>query len=419
MRLRNALALGVTAATTGTAVLALAVGPSSAEHGPSQASGSGSGSGSGSESGAAVSRAEDEAGSGSDAGSVLNPGSGLGAGPGVGLRADADADADADSGFRLRKDSGVGSVVAEPEPEAEADAPAGTGSRAGTGSHLDDRTGIGTEAGTEARPVAESGTGTTQRRQPSPCGEVADPEFPIDTRIHRRPGVLVPGAGFRTLEVDLTNTTAEACRGIHPVLVLTDRDRVLRPEQIRLEFYDSEARRWLPVAFDATEEDENVGAFSGFSGLTVPAGGTVTVSVRLAFREDTAPNEVVVNAAIVQRHGADGEWVGESDDVPLTIGPEGTEENPEANPEANPERNPETNPEGNPRGNPRPLPDGTTPPESGDTGLPPVPLPPELAHTGPESIALLAPASGALLLAGASLVVASRRFRRRPDPTAS
>ncbi|MFE5936843.1 hypothetical protein ACFQ69_15785 [Streptomyces sp. NPDC056470] len=409
MRLRNALALGVTAATTGTAVLALAVGPSSAEHGPSQAAGSGSGSGSESGAGAGTSRSEDEAGSGSDAGSVLNPGSGLGTGPGVGLRADAD------SGFLLRKDSGAGSVVAEPDADAEADARAGTGTGAGTGSHLDDRTGIGTEAGTGPRPVAESGTGTTQRRQPSPCGEVTDPAFPIDTRIHRSPGVLVPGAGFRALEVDLTNTTAEACRGIHPVLVLTDRDRVLRPEQIRLEFYDSEARRWLPVAFEATEEDENVGAFSGFSGLTVPAGDTVTVSVRLAFREDTAPNEVVVNAAIVQRHGADGDWVGESDDVPLTIGPEGTEENPEANPESTPE----TNPEGTPRGNPRPVPDGTTPPESGDTGRPPVPLPPELAHTGPESIALIAPASGALLLTGASLVVASRRFRRRPDPRVS
>lgn len=275
MRLRNALALGVTAATTGTAVLALAVGPSSAEPGPS------------------------------------------------------------------------------PEPPT--------------------------------------------------CGAATDPDFPIDTRIHGGPGTYVPGAGFRTFEVDLTNTTAEPCHGIHPVLALADRDRVLQPGQIRLDFYDSEARRWRPVAFEGTEEDENVGVFTdtadirespdtpGFAGFSVPARRTLTVGVRLAFRDDTAPNEVVANAAIVQRQGDDGDWVGESDDYRLTIAAEGTEGDTESAPAE------------------------ATPPRA-DTGLPlPPNLPawPELAHTGTESAGHLVPASGALLVTGSGLLLAARRRSRR------
>ncbi|MGW6567415.1 LPXTG cell wall anchor domain-containing protein [Streptomyces sp. NPDC054975] len=305
MRLRNALALGVTAATTGTAVLALAVGPSSADPAPNQPSG-------------------------------------------------------ADAATR----SGAGS-----DPHRPAPTPA--------------------------------------------CGKATDPGFPIDTRIHGGPTTYVPGAGFRTFQVDLTNTTAEPCRGIHPVLVLADRDRALQPAQIRLEFYDSEARRWRPVAFEGTEEDENVGVFSdvadlsGLSGLPglsgdaggppfvgfdVPAGRTVTVPVRLAFREDAAPNEVVANAAIVQRQGDDGDWVGESGDYRLAIATDGAEEEPESDPaEATPPR--------------------------GDTGIPRPPAldGPELAQSGRESAAPLVPVAGALLLTGAGLLAATRRRRpRRP-----
>ncbi|MEU7009744.1 LPXTG cell wall anchor domain-containing protein [Streptomyces sp. NPDC046332] len=374
MRLRNALALGVTAATTGTAVLALAVGPSSAESGPNPGPGSGS-----------------EAEAGSDSASVLDPGPGLHPAPGLNPGSGAGLRADTDSGFRPRTNADV-DVDADVDADADAASDSGPGPTPG--------------------PAADSGpgSGTRHQQQPLTCGKVTDPEFPIDTRIHGRPGVFVPGAGSRTFEVDLTNTTADACHSIHPVLALADRERVLRPEQIRLDFYDSEARIWRPVAFEATEEDENVGVFTDFSGFTVPAGGTVTVPVRLAFREDTAANEVVANAAIVQRQGADGDWVGESDDFRLAIGPEGTEADPEANPEANSQENAE----GNPEGNPEVAPSRTTPPESGDSGLPPAPTRPELAHTGPDSSALLAPVSGALLLTGASLVAASRRGRRGP-----
>ncbi|MEU4270400.1 hypothetical protein [Streptomyces sp. NPDC026092] len=258
---------------------------------------------------------------------------------------------------------------------------------------------------------------------PAPtCGKATDRDFPIDTRIHGGPGTYVPGAGFRTFEVDLTNTTTEPCHGVHPVLALTDRDRVLQPAQIRLDFYDSEARRWRPVTFEGTEEDENVGVFAEapsaaaaspsatgpaatspsetaavlppFAGFSVPAGRTLTVDVRLAFRDGTAPNEVVANAAIVQRRGDDGDWIGESGGYRLTIAAEGTEEDTESAPAE------------------------SAPPRGDGTGLPrppaavPDPARPELAQTADESTGLLLPVSGALLVAGVALLVAARRERR-------
>ncbi|MDV9193661.1 hypothetical protein R6L23_36565, partial [Streptomyces sp. SR27] len=159
---------------------------------------------------------------------------------------------------------------------------------------------------------------------PAPtCGTPSGSGFPLDTKIHGGPAEYPAGGAPQEWKLDLTNTTDAPCSGIHPVLVLTDRDRVLRPEQIRFEFYDEGSARWWPVAFEATEEAENVGAFTDFGGFAVPAGRTLTVPVRLAFRAGTAPDEVVVNAAIVQRRGADGEWVGESGDYRLTVGPAG------------------------------------------------------------------------------------------------
>ncbi|MEU9706035.1 LPXTG cell wall anchor domain-containing protein [Streptomyces sp. NPDC047981] len=270
---------------------------------------------------------------------------------------------------------------------------------------------------------------------PSPtCGRATDPDFPIDTRILGGPGTYVPGADFRTFEVELTNTTTEPCHGIHPVLALADRDRVLQAGQIRLDFYDSEARSWRPVTFEGTEEDENVGVFADtpgpaatgpaatgpgpaatgpaatgpaatspaatpalppFAGFSVPAGRTLAVGVRLAFREGTVPNEVVANAAVVQRQGDDGDWVGESGDYRLTIAPARAGESPESE-----------------------APAGTAPPRGDTDRLPrpparlPLPAPPQLAETGAESTALLLPVSGALLVAGVVLLVAARRARR-------
>ncbi|MFJ8669079.1 hypothetical protein [Streptomyces sp. NPDC093600] len=307
MRLRNALALGVTAATTGTAVLALTTGPASAASAPATVSA--------------------EPGPAPGPAASPGPGSGLGASPGLGPRSSPGA-----------------------------------------------------------------GPGAERRDTPPSCGKESDPDFPIDTRVQGGPADYVPGGDFRTWNVELTNTTTEPCHSIHPVLVLADRDRVLEPAQIKFDFYDSEARRWRPVRFEGTEEDECVGVFSDFPGLAVPAGRKVTVPVRLAFRADTAPNEVVANAAIVQRKGDDGDWVGESADYRLTITAEGEAEDVR-----------ESSP---------PL--EASPPPKGDTGLPPTRPLPELAQTGDESAATVAltSAAGGLLLTGTALTAAGARRRR-------
>ena len=249
---------------------------------------------------------------------------------------------------------------------------------------------------------------------------------------------------FRSL--DLTNTTDAPCSGIHPVLVLADRARVLKPEQIRFEFYDELAARWRPVTFEATGEAENVGVFTGpdgpdgpdgstdpgasadpgastdpgasarsdgsdplggFGGFAVPAGRTLTVPVRLAFRAEAAPGDVVVNAAVVQRRGIDGDWVGESGDYRLTIGPARTagpaDPVPDTSGAADPSGSPA--PASRPPGSPR----DQEAPVTGDLGS-------ELARTGRQSkeyALLLAPVAVALVLLGAVLVRAHRRPRHR------
>lgn len=238
---------------------------------------------------------------------------------------------------------------------------------------------------------------------PAPsCGTAADGGFPLATRIHGGPDDYAAGGPLQAWKLDLTNTTDASCTGVHPVLVLadSDRDRALRPAQIRFEFYDEGSARWWPVAFETTEEAENVGVFADFGGFAVPAGRTLTVPVRLAFREDTAPDEVVVSAAVVQRRGADGDWVGASGDYRLTVGP--------VAPDAS--------------GTPEPTaeaaePPGRTPtepkvPRSADTAAPR----PELARTGRESgeaALVLAPFAAALVLLGAALVRTARRTALR------
>ncbi|WP_306326578.1 hypothetical protein [Streptomyces venezuelae] len=248
---------------------------------------------------------------------------------------------------------------------------------------------------------------------PAPtCGAPAGAAFPLDTRLHGGPEDYPAGGGLQEWKLDLTNTTAGPCSGIHPVLVLTDSARALRPEQIRFEFYDDGAARWRPVAFEATEEAENVGAFTGFDGFSVPAGRTLTVPVRLAFRAGTVPDEVVVNAAIVQRRGADGDWVGESGDYRLTVGPPDPSGPGDPNDPA-----PDTSGTADPAAPSRPpgtpvRPPGPDAAARGDLGLGGSDH--ELAHTGRESetsARWLAPLAVALVIAGAVLV---RHARRRP-----
>lgn len=186
-------------------------------------------------------------------------------------------------------------------------------------------------------PAAAPGS-VTADQQPA-CGGPGATEFPIGTRIHGGPDTYASGGGYGTWFLDLTNRTSESCRSIHPVLVLTDEDRVLTADQIQLEFSErSHPGVEHRVSWETTDRDEHIGVFGGdgddsFGGFTVPAGRTVTVQVRLAFTSDTSPGRITANAAIVQRQhpgggkgdsdavrkGGDGQWVGESEDYPFTV----------------------------------------------------------------------------------------------------
>ncbi|MEU9287545.1 hypothetical protein AB0D57_23200 [Streptomyces sp. NPDC048275] len=160
--------------------------------------------------------------------------------------------------------------------------------------------------------------GAAENLRPT-CAAPDTRAFPITTRIHGGPSAYEVGGESRTWYIDLTNTTANTCGNIHPIVVLVDDLRSLRPEQTRLEFYDGE--RAHPVAFEKSDEDESVGAFDdGFPGFTVGPGRTLTVKVRLSVTSDAAvPNNVVANAAVVQRHNNDGDWVGESNEYRFRI----------------------------------------------------------------------------------------------------
>lgn len=145
--------------------------------------------------------------------------------------------------------------------------------------------------------------------------------FPLSTRIRGGPATYEAGGGDHTWFIDLRNTTAHPCGNIHPVVVLVDGKRLLRASQPQLEFFEGpRSSRPHPVTFERTDEDELVGAFDdGFPGFTVAPGRTLTVKVRLTLTSDTAANDVVANAAIVQRRGDDGDWVGESNDYRFRI----------------------------------------------------------------------------------------------------
>ncbi|MFD5068501.1 hypothetical protein ACFWNC_11310 [Streptomyces sp. NPDC058369] len=186
-------------------------------------------------------------------------------------------------------------------------------------------------AGPATRLTPAAAPGAAAADQQPACGTPTSADFPIDTRIHGGPDTYASGGGYGTWFLDLTNTTTESCRAIHPVLVLTDEDRTLTSDQIQLEFSER-ARPGVEhrVTWETTDRDEHIGVFGGdgddaFPGFTVPAGRTVTVQVRLAFTSDTSPGRITANAAIVQRRGAgstpggDGEWVGESGDYPFTV----------------------------------------------------------------------------------------------------
>ncbi|MFF5855626.1 hypothetical protein ACFY8B_08290 [Streptomyces sp. NPDC012751] len=165
------------------------------------------------------------------------------------------------------------------------------------------------------------------RADATPSCAAADARaFPLATRIRGGPASYEAGGGQGTWYIDLTNTTGRTCTGIHPVVVLTDDKRALRPNQPRLDFDDGSRTR--PVTFEATDAHELVGVLdgAGFEGFTVPPGRTVSVRVRLALASDAVPDQVTANAAVVQRRGQDGDWVGESNAYRFAIAGDGAED---------------------------------------------------------------------------------------------
>ncbi|MFF4151018.1 hypothetical protein ACFYZU_12460 [Streptomyces sp. NPDC001651] len=236
--------------------------------------------------------------------------------------------------------------------------------------------------------------------------------FPLATRLHGGPKTYTAGGGSGTWYLDLRNRTGRTCTGIHPVVVLVDDKRGLTPSQPRLEFHpggrDDRPRR---VRFEATDQDELVGAFDGFPGFTVGPRKTVTVKVRLAFTSDAVPNEVTANAAVVQRHEGDGDWVGQSDDYRFTVeGAPADEDDPSGSPA--PDGTAATDGPSDPGGRDASAvpadPDAS--PSPGETPRERLTLADELARTGltsPPGVTFTT--TVALLLAGATLLIARKR----------
>lgn len=291
----------------------------------------------------------------------------------------------------------------------------------------DEDTGTGTGAGDGP------GSGPGADRQPS-CGRASDPDFPIDTRIHGGPDEYRSGGPPQTWSIDLTNSTAEACHNIHPVIVLSDRHRALAAAQVRLQLTDDKGR-WRTMSLEKSDEDETIAVLEGgFSGFAVPGRETVTVRARLAFTAAAVSNEVVANAATVQRRGGDGDWVGESNDYRFSVSGKdprpdpGTETAPGTDSETAPgtEKAPGTgtdtgNPTNGPRhqggkdtgtGDPRRTSDPTPDSEPRKDSSLPLGIG-ALADTGSGSLAGPAIAAGVLVLTGAALIVGFRRPRKR------
>ncbi|MEU3721815.1 hypothetical protein [Streptomyces sp. NPDC031705] len=224
-------------------------------------------------------------------------------------------------------------------------------------------------------PTASADIGTGGGARPAPalpsrahatCGDGKAGAFPIGARIRGGPAVYRAGGGPQTWLLDLTNTTSGPCTAIHPVVVFTDAARALRPAHLRMDFEAPGGP--YPVTLERSDRDEIIAVFDGgnqFSGFAVPAGGSATVKVQLAFAPDAPLGEVVADAALVQRQPDDGEWVGEAGAYRFSV--EGPQE----------------------------------PAEAGS-----------LAHTGPREWAYGAGAVAALT-AGGGLLIGARRLRDR------
>ncbi|MCX5407004.1 hypothetical protein OHA37_24425 [Streptomyces sp. NBC_00335] len=237
-----------------------------------------------------------------------------------------------------------------------------------------------------AAPTASADIGTGGGARPAPalpsrveavCGDGKSTQFPIGARIRGGPAVYRTGGAAQTWYLDLTNTTTAECTAIHPVVVFTDPARALRPAHFRMEF-DAPGSTF-PVSLERTDREEIVAVFDGgdaFAGFTVGPGGSVTVTVRLAFAPGAPRGEVVADAALVQRKGDDGDWIGEAGGYRFEI------QGPDAG-------------------------------ETGEAGA--------LADTGRTtgSWAYGAGAAAAALLGGGGLLLGARRLRKGPGPQSS
>ncbi|WP_326796069.1 hypothetical protein OG946_11775 [Streptomyces sp. NBC_01808] len=153
------------------------------------------------------------------------------------------------------------------------------------------------------------------------CGDPGAGRFPVRTALHGDGAALRAGGARGELTLRLHNTSAGACRDVHPVAVVShETGGRLRPADIRLEFHDGQARRWRSVAFERTGADESAGVFAGGSrGFVLRAGESREVRLRVGFAEGAPPGRVTVNVTTVQRRGDDGEWVGQSKDYETGI----------------------------------------------------------------------------------------------------
>ncbi|WBB59132.1 hypothetical protein O7599_26545 [Streptomyces sp. WMMC500] len=153
------------------------------------------------------------------------------------------------------------------------------------------------------------------------CGDPGAGRFPVQTALRGDGAALRAGGARGRVTLRLHNASAGTCRDVHPVAVLGhEASGRLRPDDVRLEFYDAEARRWRAVAFERTGADESAGVFAGgFRGFVLRAGERAEVPVRLGFAGGAPAGRVTVNVTAVQRRGDDGEWVGQSKDYEVSV----------------------------------------------------------------------------------------------------
>ncbi|MCP9958866.1 hypothetical protein [Streptomyces sudanensis] len=275
------------------------------------------------------------------------------------------------------------SPVAAPLPPSPSPAPSpaplpASAGHTGPVAHADPTASAGPRAGAAA-----------DNREPS-CGDRRAAAFPLRARITGGPAAYEPGAAPRTWYVELVNTTRQPCRNIHPVIVLTDTAGDLAPASVRMAFSTAPGGPPRTVRAEHTDHREIVGVLDddadrAFTGFTVPPSGTVRVPVHLAFTADARPDEVTATAAVVQRRGDDGDWVGTSPPYRFTLA------------EAAP-----------------------APASAVATGPPPTASPGELAGTGRPAASHLLPvaatAAACLLLGALSLHLTRPRQHPRPGP---